>query len=315
MSKPHRLDSPVEMSNLETKNDVIQTPDTDRPMSDIGRPSVDIVRRPEAVHSNVDTQGANGNGTMGVEGSLTPSLKSDKGFHLFKRMPRANNKTSFDVPRSGPKTSLDIPRTGPKTSFDLSRTGPASGFTVKPNAGEMIQRPVTEAPPEDGRRTPEPDHATGTSAAHVHSGWTWLFHRGRSDSQSTAASDDDVPVPANSYVSDLEQEIEDCLPDNICGVVNDDQWRQLLQWMPLRYRINDARVAFRASVDGYNLSSLRRKCLDLAPLLIVIKSVSSPSTVCCFFFRHFCCCFLSFFHVFSWTLNRLLEHSCLQRCY
>ena len=124
------------MSNLGANQEgVLETQDTERPISEIGRPSVDIVMQPDAVRPD------NPNTNVEPDGVSNASTKS--GPRVFK--------TPYPASRRNKK-----------------KTNPDAAATMRPgNSGHQgqtpsvfVKRPVTEALPDDDDRTADPRELT-----------------------------------------------------------------------------------------------------------------------------------------------------------
>lgn len=172
-----------------------------------------------------------------------------------------------------------------------STSGAASPAASTPGGGSSLD--LTASNGTTGTAAlPLPRFSAEQPAARTRSSLSLLLWRGRGRGADGGASTPGASVPAresagpavpsNSYATDLEEELEDGAADNQCGLLSEAQWLQMLRWLPIRYRVTDPRLVFRASVDGYNLRALRDKCGDLSPLVIIIRTLSVPPKVCFF---------------------------------
>eukprot|EP00727_Mastigamoeba_balamuthi_P002271 m51a1_g12040 hypothetical protein (191) ;mRNA; r:2196-3369 len=94
-----------------------------------------------------------------------------------------------------------------------------------------------------------------------------------------------VSVPQFAYPEELYYQDFDCcaeLPpessacaqrlDTPSDILTGPETAMLLAFLPARYGASDARLLFRASRDGYNLNTLRKRAGDHFPLVVLLKT-------------------------------------------
>ena len=273
-------------------------------MAEIGRASLDLVPpEQQRMHSECDTDneseqedGAAGKAaTTGEVTKASTTADENEGTSSAQRslkMPyvrgNASQTATADSAREGPPPAQDSPAPQPialtvaknkKAIRKQERQKQKRGRGVLGTEGMARKSMDVLVQPE----RPSMESVDESFAAHGRSSFSLLFWRkpgGRSKTDSLAGTSSlSFTAPVNSYQTSLEDELEEYAADNQCSFITNKQWLQVLRWLPIRFRLCDPKVVFRATEHGYNLATLRHKCEDLSPLVIIIKTLSDPAKV------------------------------------